>query len=138
MTIEEVKKFLRKIEPFSKLDSRILTKIAGSIIIELYPNDSIILQEENSPCEYLQIIRKGSVKVSLRNGKKDNVEIRGAGNSFGCFRDKAGSNIRVSAVEDTTCYLVSKEVLHKILEVHPSISEFFHFKGSEKSKKKGG
>ncbi len=138
MTIKEVKKFLGNIQPFKELDDATLGNIAGGVIIEFYPKGTIITREENFPCEYLQIIKKGQVSVSLRKDKQDTVEVRGQGNSFGCLRDKAGSTIQISAIEDTACYLVSKEVLHKILEIHPSISELFDSKIAKKIKMKGG
>ncbi|MBI5057219.1 MAG: cyclic nucleotide-binding domain-containing protein [Nitrospirae bacterium] len=124
MTIEEVKEFLSKLKPFQELEDKALRQIAGGVIVEFYPKDSVIILEENPPCEYLQIIKKGNVKVKFKKGDKDATEYRGEGNSFGCLRDKAGSKIRVSAVEDTTCYLIGKEILFGILETHPSMSGY--------------
>ncbi|MBI4848968.1 MAG: cyclic nucleotide-binding domain-containing protein [Nitrospirae bacterium] len=124
MTIEEVKEFLSKLQPFQELDDIALRQIAGGVIVEFYPKDTVIINEENPPCEYLQIIKKGYVRVKFKESEKDATEYRREGNSFGCLRDKAGSKIRVSAVEDTTCYLISKEILFGILETHPSMSGY--------------
>lgn len=136
MTIKEVKEFLGNIQPFQGLDDSALANIAGGVIVEYYPKGTVILHEENSSCEYLQIIKKGNVEV--KQGKENTTEYRGKGNSFGYLRDAAGSKINISAIEDTTCYLVSKEILHKILEIHPSIPDLFNFKTRTKLKKKGG
>jgi CBS domain-containing protein len=122
MTLEEVRKFLGKVKPFQKLDRNMLENIAAGVIVEYYPKDTVIFHEESYPCEYLQVINKGRVRISHGTGS---TEYRSEGDSFGCLRDRADLKIHAAAVEDTICYLISKEVLFRILETAPSISEYF-------------
>lgn len=129
MTIEDVIEFLKNIPPFRDLDEAALHTIAGGISIEFYPRGSTILHTDGPASEYLRVIRKGAVKVFIKSGKDDEVMIdtRGEGDSFGFLSllsaDKSRAN--VAAVEDTTCYLISREAVLKLLETHPAFAEYF-------------
>src|SRR6266542_1476466 len=121
--------FLRDIPPFQELDEAGLRNIAQSVSLEFYPKGSIILHQDGPASEYLRIIKKGIVRVFMRSNEDEEVLIdtRGEGDSFGFLSlvsgDKARAN--VVAVEDTTCYLIGKKTVLKLLETHPAFAEYF-------------
>lgn len=129
MNIDDVTEFLRNVPPFQELDESTLRNIAGTVSMEFYPKGSTILQQEGPASEYLRIVRKGAVKVFIRSGKHDEVAIdsRTEGDTFGFLSLVSGDKSRanVVAIEDTTCYLISKENILKLLETHPVFAEYF-------------
>jgi CBS domain-containing protein len=129
MNIDDVTEFLRNVPPFQELDESTLRNIAGTVSMEFYPKGSTILQQEGPASEYLRIVRKGAVKVFIRSGKHDEVAIdsRTEGDTFGFLSLVSGDKSRanVVALEDTTCYLISKENILKLLETHPVFAEYF-------------
>jgi CBS domain-containing protein len=129
MTIDDVLEFLKSVPPFHDFDDDALRIIAGSVSMEFYPKGSTILHQDGPASEYLRIVRKGTVKVSLRPSKEEEVVIdyRSEGDSFGFLSLLSGDKSRanVVATEDTTCYLIRKETILKLLETHPAFAEYF-------------
>ena len=129
MNIDDVTEFLRNVPPFQELDESTLRNIAGTVSMEFYPKGSMILQQDGPASEYLRIVRKGAVKVFIKSGKDDEVAIdsRTEGDTFGFLSLVSGDKSRanVVALEDTTCYLISKENILKLLETHPVFAEYF-------------
>jgi len=129
MTVKEVKDFLGNIQPFKELDDAMLANIAGGVIIEFYPKDTLILQQDGPPSDFLRIIKKGGVKVFIRSDMNEEVVIdyRSEGDSFGLLSliggDKSRANVK--AVEDTTCYLVTRETIQGLLDSNAAFSEYF-------------
>jgi CBS domain-containing protein len=97
--------------------------------MEFYPKGSVILHQEGPASEYLRIVRKGTVKVFIKSGKDEEVAIdsRNEGDTFGFLSLVSGDKSRanVVATEDTTCYIISKENVLKLLETHPVFAEYF-------------
>ncbi|RJQ42996.1 MAG: cyclic nucleotide-binding/CBS domain-containing protein [Nitrospiraceae bacterium] len=129
MTIEEVIEFLSKIQPFQELDSAALRSIAGGVIVEFYPKDTMILQQDGPPSDFLRIIKKGGVKVFIKPETDEEVIIdyRSEGDSFGLLSLIGGDRSRanVQTVEDTICYLVNKETIQRLLDSNAAFSEYF-------------
>ncbi|HXX57415.1 MAG TPA: DUF294 nucleotidyltransferase-like domain-containing protein [Thermodesulfovibrionales bacterium] len=126
---EDITEFLRNIPPFHDLDEATLRNISVGISTEFYPKGSLILRQDGPASDYLRIIQKGSVKVFISSGQEDRVLIdtRSEGESFGFLSLMSGDKARanVVAVEDTTCFLVSREAVLKILETNPPFAEYF-------------
>lgn len=126
---EDVAEFLRDVSPFQDLDDDTLRNIAQGVSMEFYPKGSMILHQDGPASEYLRIVKKGLVKVFIKSSKDDEVLIdsRGEGDSFGFLSLVSGDKSRanVVSVEDTTCYLIGKEVIIKLLETHPAFTEYF-------------
>lgn len=126
---EDVINFLKNLPPFQFLDDGSLRDIAGNVSMEFYPKGTTILHQDGPPSEYLRIIKKGRVKVFIRPDKDEEVLIdyRGEGDPFGLLSliggDKSRAN--VFAVEDTVCYLISKDVMLKLVDSHAFFTEFF-------------
>jgi len=126
---EDLIEFLKRVSPFQELDDATIRDISKGVSIEFYPKGSTILNQEGLASEYLRIVKKGGVKVFLKSSKDEEVIIdsRGEGDSFGFLslisHDKSRAN--VVAIEDTTCYLISRNVIFKLLVTYPSFAEYF-------------
>ncbi|HYA26509.1 MAG TPA: DUF294 nucleotidyltransferase-like domain-containing protein [Thermodesulfovibrionales bacterium] len=129
MNIDDVIEFLRSVPPFQELDESSLRNVAGAVSMEFYPKGSTILHQEGPASEYLRIVRKGAVKVFIKSGKDDEVAIdsRTEGDTFGFLSLVSGDKSRanVVATEDTTCYLINRENIIRLLETYPSFAEYF-------------
>jgi CBS domain-containing protein len=129
MILEDVISFLKKVPPFQFLDDENLQTVARNLFMEFYPKDTVILKQDEPPSDALRIIKKGGVKVSMVSEHGDEVVIdyRGEGDTFGFLslvgKDRVRSNI--TAVDDTLCYLLGKELLLKLLDSQLSFTEYF-------------
>ena len=128
MILEDVIAFLKNIPPFQFLDEQTIKSIAKGLTMEFYPKDKIILEQDGPPSEYLQIIKKGSVKVFIKTDGEDVIiDYRGEGDNFGFLsligKDRARANVK--AIEDTICYLLNKETVLRLLDSNPVFTEYF-------------
>lgn len=103
--------------------------IADGVSMEFYPKGTTILHQDGPPSEYLRIIKKGGVKVFIKPDKGEEVLIdyRSEGDAFGLLSLVGGDKSRanVVAVEDTICYLISRDSMLRLVEANPSFTEFF-------------
>lgn len=129
MVIEEVINFLKKEPPFQFLDETTLKSVAGSVSMEFYPRDTIILRQDGPASKSLRIIKKGAVKVLMKSEEGEDVAIdyKGEGDNFGFLSmiGKDRQKTTVVAVDDTICYILGKEKVLKLLEISPSFTEYF-------------
>jgi len=129
MILEEVINFLKKDPPFQFLDDATLKSVAGSLSMEFYPKDTVILKQDGPPSDSLRIIKKGGVKVLMRaeSGEDVVIDYRGEGDNFGFLsligRDKGKTT--VIAIDDTICYTLYKDKVLKLLETSPAVTEYF-------------
>ena len=129
MILEEIMNFLKKHPPFQFLDEPTLKSVAGSLSMEFYPKDTLILQQGGPASDSLRIIKKGGVKILMRSDAGDDVVIdyRGEGDNFGFLsmigKDKGRTT--VLAVDDTICYILRKEKVIKLLETSPAFNEYY-------------
>lgn len=129
MIMEDVMAFLKKVPPFQFLDDADIQAVARNLSLEFYPKDMVILKQDGAPSDALRIIKKGGIKVSMTSeeGGEVVIDYRGEGDTFGFLslvgKDRVRSNI--TAVEDTICYLLGKEMLLKLLDSHLSFTEYF-------------
>lgn len=129
MELEKSISFLKKCPPFQFLDETTLEKIAFNISIATYPKNTLILQQDGPPSEYLRIIKNGGVKVyrTTPDGEEILIDCRGECDSFGFLslisKDRAKANI--IAVDETICYLLNKETVLYLLETSSVFTEYF-------------
>jgi CBS domain-containing protein len=129
LILEDVVAFLKKVPPFQFLDDGDLQAVARNLSMEFYPRDTVVLKQDGAPSDALRIIKKGGIKVSMspEDGAEVVIDYRGEGDTFGFLsmvgKDRVRSNI--TAVEDTICYLLGKEMLLKLLDSHLSFTEYF-------------
>jgi CBS domain-containing protein len=126
---EDLIDFLKSVPPFQFLDEKSLQSIAGNVSMEFYPKGTTILHQDGPPSEYLRIVKKGGVKVFItpEKGEEVLIDYRSEGDSFGLLSLVGGDKSRatVIAVDDTICYLISKDVVLKLVDSHPLFTEFF-------------
>ncbi|MEW6117056.1 MAG: DUF294 nucleotidyltransferase-like domain-containing protein [Nitrospirota bacterium] len=128
MLLEDVYTFLRNIPPFQFLEEEDLKAVAGSLSIEFYPKDTVILKQNGPASDSLRIIKKGGVKISIRSDSGEDVVIdyRGEGETFGLVSLMGGTQkTTIVAVEDTLCYLLKKKELFALIDSNPSFTEYF-------------
>lgn len=129
MILEDVINFLKKNPPFQSLDEQSLKKIAGGMSMHFYPKDTAILNQDGPPSESIWIIKKGSVKITMRSEEGEDivVDYRGVGDNFGFLSliSKERQKTNVIAIDDTICYVLGKEMVLNLLESNPAFSEYF-------------
>ncbi len=128
MLQDQVTEFLKKVPPFQFLDDQILTTVARNLSMEFYPKGTIILKQDGQPSNSLQIIKKGGVRLSIKSKDGDDVVIdyRGEGETFGLvsLMGKDRQKTTIAAVDDTICYLLNKETVYRLIDQHPSFTEY--------------
>ncbi len=126
---EDLIEFLKNVPPFQFLDEKLLHSVAMSVSMEYYPKGATILHQDGPPSEYLRIIKKGAVKVFIvpEKGEEVLIDYRSEGESFGLLSLVGGDKSRatVVAVEDTICYLFGKSAVLRLVDAHPSFTEYF-------------
>ncbi|OAQ21684.1 Crp/Fnr family transcriptional regulator [Thermosulfurimonas dismutans] len=103
---DEAKEFLKKVPPFQFLDEETLYGIIPYLRLEFYPKGTVILEEGGKSSEFLYLIKKGAVKITLRgeNGEEMLVDMRGEGETFGLWSLIEGQQqTTVKTLEDTLC-----------------------------------
>ncbi len=127
--IDEVVAFLKKVPPFQFLDDENLQAVAGNVSMEFYPKGMLIMKQDDPPSESIRIIKKGGVKLSMVSdeGGELVIDYRGEGDTFGFLSMIGKHRVRanVSAVDDTICYLLRKEMLIKLMDAQLSFTEYF-------------
>lgn len=126
---EDLIDFLKSVPPFQFLDEQLLHDIARSVSMEFYPKGTTVLHQDGPPSDALRIIKKGAVKVFFapEKGEEVLIDYRSEGESFGLLSLVGGDKSRatVVAVEDTICYLIGRGGVLKLVDAHPSFTEFF-------------
>ena len=130
LIMEDVVAFLGKVPPFKSLDQTELQAIAGNLTVEFYPKGAVILKQGNKPSHAIRIIKKGGVEVSMASQQESDgivIDYRTEGDSFGFLSLVSGENIRANftAIDDTICYLLGKDMFLSLLESHRAFTEYF-------------
>lgn len=125
--MEEALSFLQENPPFQDLDAGVLQEIRGRISMETYPQGAVIVYPENPAGDYLRVIKKGAVKVIANLGQDSEAvtDYRGEGESFGFLSLLTGNQMKaqVTALEDTTCYLIDRDMFFQLLRTQPAFSQ---------------
>lgn len=127
--IDDVKGFFRAVPPFQFLDEKTLAKVARGAYQEYYPKGATVLKEGGPASGYLNVIKKGGVKVFIRSddGREVVMDYRGEGESFGFISLITGDRSRanVVTVEDTICYQIDRATVLALMDEAPSFSEYY-------------
>jgi CBS domain-containing protein len=128
LIIEDVIKFLQNVPPFQFLDEPSLADVAKDLSMEFYPKNTVILKQDGPPSDSLRIVKKGGVRISVKSGTSEDVVIdfRGEGDTFGIvsLMSKDRQKTTIVAIDDTICYLLNKEHLYRLIESHPTFTEY--------------
>jgi CBS domain-containing protein len=127
---DEVIHFLKGIPPFQFLDEAALEMVVANLSMEFYPKDMVILKQYGPPSDSVRIIKKGAVKVLMASemGAEEVVmDFKGEGDTFGFLSliGKDKQRTTVVAIDDTLCYILSKEGVFKLLENSPTFNEYY-------------
>jgi len=128
MLIDDAVRFLSQIPPFQFLEGPTLREVAQSLTMEFYPKGTVILQQDGPVSESLRIIQKGVVKISIRpkgSGDEEVSDYRERGETFGLVSLMGGhQKTTIVAMQDTICYLLSRESLNDLMSSHPALTEY--------------
>ena len=134
---EVVLEFLSHTLPFNELDADTLQKLAASCIIDFFPKGTVIFRQGQTQVQYFYLIQKGGVKIYLKDGDGSITlkDFRGEGEYFGALPIIQGTNmanLNVETVEDTFCFLFSKEAFLDLIQSSPKVTHYFLRSMSEK------
>ncbi len=129
MILEDTIKFLKESPPFHLLDGAALKGIAGSLSMQFYPRDTVILNQGGPPAEAIWIIKKGGVKALMKSeqGEEAIIDYLGVGDNFGFLSliGKERQRTTVIAIDDTICYILSRGKVLNLIESNPQFAEYF-------------
>lgn len=121
--------FLKNVPPFQFLSEEELKAVAENMTMEFYPRDAVILKQDDPASDFLRVVKKGGVKVSVRtdSGEDLTIDHRGEGDTFGLvsLMGQDRQKTTVVALEDTICYLLKRDQIKALLESNPSFTEYF-------------
>ncbi|HET9839587.1 MAG TPA: DUF294 nucleotidyltransferase-like domain-containing protein [Candidatus Angelobacter sp.] len=120
--------FLRTVPPFLFLPQTELEAIAGSVSLEYFPRNTVILSAGCKAAESLYVVQKGGVKLTLSTEQEEEIilDMRAEGEMFGLLSILGGDVARldVTAVEDTLCYTVPWAQVQRLISQHPEFSAY--------------
>lgn len=129
MLREETIRFLANVSPFELLPQKEFDRVIDDVSLEYFPKGSQVLMQGGPPSEFLYIIKRGVVRISMtgETGREITIDYRGEGEHFGLLSLLGGDHSRndVTAQEDTIAYLIPKEQLLAVLKQNPAVHEHF-------------
>ena len=124
-----VLEFLQETIPFKDVDEQRLKKLAKRAIIDFFPKETIIFQQDKTEVAYFYAIQKGGIKSYFKNNNDQITlkDFRGTGEFFGSLAliENTKANLNIETVEDTFCFLFPKEDFLKLIDNAPRVSSFF-------------
>ncbi|TMK80834.1 MAG: cyclic nucleotide-binding domain-containing protein [Actinobacteria bacterium] len=110
----DVAGFLARHPPFDALTPQALARVAGSVRVEFFPEQTVILDESGAPARFLYVVRKGAIEL-LSEGRL--LDLLGEGEAFGYLSLVSGLSptATVRANEDTLCYLIAPALADEVL-----------------------
>ena len=125
---ESVIGFLQSIPPFQFLSRAELARLAGTMSLEFFPKDTVILSAGHTTSEALYVVHKGGVKLALRSqvGKQLMIDMRSEGEIFGLLSvlGKDLARFDVVAVEDTLCYTIPADEVQRLISSHAEVADY--------------
>ncbi len=126
---EMVLDFLTNTLPFKELAEETLQQLSQQCIIDFYPKDTLIFQQDVTDVAYLYIIQQGGVRSFLKDeaGEITLKDYRGEGEHFGALAliQDTRANLNIETVEDTFCFLFPKEAFRQLLQSEPKATNYF-------------
>ncbi len=133
---EMVQEFILNTLPFKDLPEEILRKLSRQCVIDFFPKGTLVFQQDKTEVTHLFIIQKGGIRTFLKNkeGEVTLKDFRGEGECFGALPliQNTTANLNIETVEDTFCFLFSKEAFDELLASSPQATSFFLRSLSEK------
>jgi CBS domain-containing protein len=121
--------FLSGLVPFTFLPEEEISRIAESISIINYPQDTVLFIQGQSQLDYLYIIKKGAAERYFEeNDKKTLRGMLGEGDMYGGISMLMNKGIAIRTLrvtEDSYFYIVSKEIFLDICQKYEAFSDYF-------------
>ncbi len=121
--------FLSGLVPFSFLPDEEINRIAESISIINYPQDTVLFVQGQSNLEYLYIIKKGAAeRYYEENDEKTLRGVLGEGDMYGGISMLMNKSIAIRTLrltEDSYFYILPKEIFLDICKKHDAFSDYF-------------
>ncbi|KPK29640.1 MAG: hypothetical protein AMK69_05955 [Nitrospira bacterium SG8_3] len=120
--------FFRGIVPFNELSQDVLKGLPQKVLIDYFPKETLILEQDGPPCKYLYVIQTGAVEKTVRKEGLDILlEFTTEGEFFGSASLINGTSpaFNVRAHEDTICYLLPQQAFDDLMQHHIGFHEFF-------------
>lgn len=126
---EMVLDFIKNTLPFKELEQDTLQALSMQCIIDFYPKNTLIFQQDITEVEYLYIIQQGGVRSFLKDeqGEVTLKDFRGEGEHFGALAliQDTKANLNIETVEDTFCFLFPKAAFWQLLQSEPKATNYF-------------
>ncbi len=133
---EEIISFLSRTLPFNELDPETLDSLSRKCTIDFFPKGTVIFRQDETEVNEFYLIQKGGVKIYLKDneGEISLKDFRGTGEYFGALPLIRGTraNLNVETVEDTFCFILSRESFNELLHSAPRVTHYFLRSLSEK------
>lgn len=125
---DSVVAFLKNIPPFQFLPASDLHALAGTMSLEYFPRDTVILSAGMKAARCLYVIQKGGVQLAIRTqvGKQLALDMRSEGELFGVlsFMGRDATRLDVTAVEDTLCYTIPAAEMEEVIAHHADVADY--------------
>ncbi|MEA3546885.1 MAG: DUF294 nucleotidyltransferase-like domain-containing protein [Thermodesulfobacteriota bacterium] len=133
---EVVLDFLQKTMPFNELEAEHLQELARKCIIDFFPKGTVIFRQDETKVDKFYMIQKGGVKSYLKDDEDEVTlkDFRGEGEYFGALPliQETNANLNIETVEDTFCFIFTKEAFLGLLQTYPRVTNYFLRSMSEK------
>ncbi|PLX99807.1 MAG: cyclic nucleotide-binding protein [Desulfuromonas sp.] len=121
---------LRDTEPFKHLPEEVYEDLNQASEVRKFPPHTHIFNQDDTPTGYLYVIKQGVVEiVALTPGGGEMiVDYRNEGSFFGgtpVFTSE-GYTAGARTASETECYLIPEDILIKIDNRYPQITEYFN------------
>lgn len=124
-----VVQFMAKTLPFRTLPHTSLEQLATTCLIEYFPKETTIFQQDVTEIDHLYLIQKGGVEIFRKLGDAEETltEMCSVGGAFGAYSLIRGtrSDVSIRAYEDTYCFLLEKSVFFALVEKHSRFAQFY-------------
>ncbi|CAB1058863.1 Predicted signal-transduction protein containing cAMP-binding and CBS domains [Olavius sp. associated proteobacterium Delta 1] len=121
--------FISGLVPFTFLPEEEISRIAASISIINYPEDTMLFIQGQSKLEYLYIIKKGAADRYFE--EKDKKTLRGMlgeGDMYGGISMLMNKGLAIRSLrvtEDSYFYILSKEIFLDVCQKYEAFSDYF-------------
>ena len=133
---EVVVAFLGNIMPFNELDDETLHRVARRIKVDFFPKGTRLLTAGETEITHLYLIQQGGVKSFIVDDEEEVTlkDYRGEGSYIGALGIIRGTpaNFNVETVEDTFCFLLSKDIFLDLINNQPGFAQYYLKSFSEK------
>jgi CBS domain-containing protein len=128
-TAKTTVEFLSRVKPFDLLPYKELENIANQLTEACFPKNALLFHQKISPVEYLYIVKEGKFERYIEEGGEKRLgTILGEGDAYGGISIllNRGMSVRsVQALENSTCYMLPKELFLELCSRYDEFTEHF-------------